>query len=385
MKHPALVPMLAGTVPPPDEVRTCLRAITAKPLPNYPDTEAAGSQRMTPEVLVEAYALEYDCLAPDAAGHLAAFIDYEEANRHLATGYPPEKGYTLIGAQHFEVMPHLFAATCGEVVGLDAAHVALARAQASALVDWAVKWAEKYAVSEVNSRALMWPLGKMGEVARVNVALGVHDDRPLRVCKAVVNRLRVTADVDANGCAWMTLNNHADPDDSGDGSGQADHDWQRASHWMGGGRGAWALGIWRDVLPVIPGVPAEFIVQVAKLHGHALRCQRYAYDLAAANGAPLGGCVDDYDPTPAGDYFVHANKDGTPKWMGTMLAFAVGGALTAKRHAPKHWKALGPHVAAYHAAADRFIWRPSKPHTMHRHSASVALRLAAEFGWRVEP
>lgn len=382
--HPALVPHLQGTVPPTDMQRECLLVMTGKELANYANTEQAGSTRMVaPGPMVHAYAHAHDCLSPQFPEVAHYFLEYEETHRHLSAGGPPEKGYTLIGPQHFDLVTHMVLAVAGKDMGLSDADVALAQAQTSSLLNAGVKWAEKYAVSEVNQRALLWPCGKAAEAHKVNLALGIHDDRPLRILKAVVARLRVTADEDANGCVWLTLNNHIDPDDSGDGSGKADHDWQRASDWMGGGLGTWAFGLWLDCLPYTPGITPEFIAQVRKLYLHSIRCRRYAMSLAESHGAPLGGSVDDYDPTPAGDFFVHTLSDKvTPKWDGTMLCFAHPGSLTAKRHAPKHFGWLRPRVEAYYKRADRYVWRASKPGAMDLHSASAALVFAGEFGVR---
>lgn len=373
MNLTALTPHLAGTIPPPQPVADVLRVLTSQPIPNEPNAGAQGSKRLV-LTWIYGYAAKHGCLADGFDARARAFLGFEEEHRHLSEGGPPVKPATLIDAQHFEIVPHLMLGT----VWCDP----LAAAQASALVDWAVAWAAKYAPHEVNSRALMWPLGKMAEVQAVNLALGVHDDRPLLVAKAIVERLRV-ASGEENGVPYMTLNNHADPDDSGDGDGQADHAWCRVSDWMGGGRGAWATGLWLDVLPQIPGVPPAFVKQVKALHRHALRCLRYARELAEAQGAPLGGSVDDYDTTPPGDYYVHAAKDGTPKWDGVMQAFSVDGILSAKRHAPKHWDWLRPRLEAYYQRCDRYVWRPSKAGQMDHHSASVALKLGAEFGWRI--
>lgn len=388
----ALAGHVAETITPTSTVVACLQALLKQPVPNEPNTAAQGSKRVVPGVWLGAYGYWHGIVKPSAQAQWTTFTGTEELWRHLSEGGPPEDvaldyatgapivnksgkavPVTLCDAQHFVVLPHLW-------IGLLSDNL-LAQAQASALLDWAVAWAQEKCPAEVNPRALGWMLEASAQVARANLALGVKDDRPLLVAKAVVARLKATHGAQ-NGVPFLVLNFNADPDDSGDGSGQADHGWCRASYWMHA-RIVHGLALWLDMAPWWGSLPLTWWWSVRSLYLHGLTCLRYGMETAEAHGALPGGAVDDYDPTPPGQFYVHKDGAGNSKWDGTMLAFAAPGLLSAERHAPLQWaQFFRDRVQAYYLRANRYVFDAAKPAAMDQHSASVALLLAGQFGWR---
>lgn len=383
----ALEPHLAGCVPPSQKVAACLAAMLKEPVPNEPNTAAQGSKRVVPGVWLGAYGWQHGLTSPVTEDRWATFIAQEEAWRALSTGGPVKPvalgddgeaivnasgkpvPVTLCDAQHFELLPHLFTASLdpdGEGVALTAWQ------QTSELLDWAADWAETKAPKESNPRALGWMLTKAGEAARVFGTVDHADDRPLRVAKAVVQRLAETQG-EQNGMPYLVLNPA--------GAFQKDHGYCRWSFWMNATI-VHGLAIWLDVLAAEWAVPFSFKAKVRKQYLHGLRALRYGMELAEAHGAPLGGAVDDADPDPAGKFHVHTDGAGAPKWDGVMLAFALPALLSAEDHAPQHWEFFGPRALAYYERADRFRFNPAKPLAMDQHSASVAIMAAGHFGWR---
>lgn len=385
----ALLAHLGDVLAPTSKVAACIKALASQPIPNEPNTAAQGSKRMVPGAWLYGYA-EWTGLTPPSFAQAAIeFLDDEECWRNLSVGGPAELvaldkygapivsktgkavPVTVADAQHFELLPHLLLGAMW--------NLPLAQAQASALLDWGVAWAKESAPKAVNPRELGWMLVKSAEAAKVQRALGIADPRPGIIAKAAVSRLKATLG-EENGVPWLVLNVNADPDDSGDGSGQADHGFCRCSFWMHAVI-VYGLGLWLDVMANDWAVPFSFKKLVRDIYRHGVLCLRHGMALAESMGALPGGAVDDWDPTHP-TYYVHTAADGSPKWDGVMLAFAVPGLLTVERHAPKHWEWIGPRVEAYYQRADRFRFNAGKPAAMDHHSASVAIQLASFFGWR---
>ena len=376
-----------GTIAPSADAATVVHALLAKGLPNQPKVSAQASLRLEPATALLAYGWKHKLIDADVLVALGRWPVEEESWRNLSKGGPPvavareaelmssgewactgpeilndagdPQPVELAEGQHFTLRySALLAAITGD--GLSFAH-------AMALLDWL--YAQSWTKVE-NQRHLGFCLEAAHDIWTLTRAV-----RAEIVAHRIVNRiwdqsLGVPPGGSWNGIPWLTLNTAMDPDDSGEGSGKADHGWCRIWRW-GTARITTGLGDWSRDIPTWK--------KAKQLHQHGLLCEVFAMKMGEALGGPLGSGVDDWDPTGATwptEGFFHEVK---PQGHGVMDAFCVAADASSEDLQPAQWSSwFQPRLVAQYQANSRYRMNTSK--LPDHHSASAALLLAGANG-----
>lgn len=142
---------------------------------------------------------------------------------------------------------------------------------------------------------------------------------------------------------------------------------QPCSNWMNS-----RIVVGLDTLGSVVDWDAPYFSQARELLRHGGFCIKYAMDLAAANGGPVGSAVDDYGT----DGTYNWNK---PKAYGVMDVFWWAGAKAAQRRFPEQFTepfAVPLQVAYEHKDPMRWWDKNFKTHPL-----SVCPIMAHEYGW----